>query len=79
MATNGSTFVVWQPTPQIAWIKQNNNGSLLCQFWVEGFNGPTGFQQTGNAQWREVPTIDMSVPPDSDETSDGGPRSGLLI
>jgi len=61
-----NNFTQWQPTPQIAWIKQHNGNALLCQLWVEGFNGTQGFQGTGNARWQEVPTI---TPPEQEENA----------
>jgi hypothetical protein len=66
---NGTGFTQWQPTPQIAWIRQPNGGSLLCQLWVEGFGSPQGFQSTGNAQWREIPTIDLPSQPEPENQS----------
>jgi hypothetical protein len=58
-------FTQWQPTPQVAWIRQGNGNAVLCQLWVEGFGGPQGFQQTGNARWQEVPTIDAPSQPEA--------------
>lgn len=62
-----SNFTQWQPTAQIAWIKQANGSALLCQLWMEGFNSPQGFQGTGNARWQEVPTVDA---PESEPAND---------
>jgi len=60
-----SNFMQWQPTAQIAWIKQPNGSALLCQLWMEGFGGPQGLQPTGNARWQEVPTIEAPSQPDT--------------
>jgi hypothetical protein len=65
----------WQPTPQIAWIKQPNGSALLCQLWIEGFNGAQGFQTTGNARWQEVPSIEAP----QTESVDSEDKSQLIL
>ena len=62
-----SNFTQWQPTAQIAWIKQASGNAVLCQLWMEGFNSPQGFQGTGNARWQEVPTVEA---PESEPAND---------
>ena len=64
MSANGSGFMQWQPTAQIAWITQANGSALLFQLWMEGFGGPQGFQPTGNARWQEIPTIEAPSQPE---------------
>ena len=70
---NSTGFTQWQPSVQIAWIKQANGSAYLCQLWLEGFSSPQGFQSTGNKRWQEIPTIEA---PSNPEPAN---ESGLIV
>jgi hypothetical protein len=67
---NGTGFTQWQPTAQIAWVKQTSGNAVLCQLWMEGYGSPQGFQSTGNARWQEVPTIEAPSRPEAANESE---------
>lgn len=72
------SYAQWHPTGQIVWVKKQDGATVLCQMLMEVIPGAKGPQPTGNAQWREVPTIDE---PDGEKVpaAQETPKSEIIV